>query len=1093
MTPSQLQNSASDPTVSAWVAASAGSGKTKVLTDRVLRLLLAGNDSSKILCLTYTRNAAAEMQNRIAKKLSDWATISDEELSNQLKNIDSDDEHSRIEARKLFAKMLDTPDGLKIMTIHSFCQSLLKRFPIEAGVSPEFQVMDELRTADFIEQARIEVLSDPSMSETLNHIANYCSEDKFKETINEITGHLPDFSNFFQSSSEAQRRSLYEKAFSLPRNTTFETLTDNYFKKMDSNTIEKCINDLESSSSKTSVERGFYLEQFFNDHSKILEYGCLAFLTSEEKKRKNLTTKDVEHLEEDLKNEQDRFYDYYQQIKSLNLIDANLDILKVGEAICQKYIRLKRETSQMDYDDLIHKTLGLLNNPDSVAWVMYKLDKGIDHILVDEAQDTSPVQWKIIQALTSEFFSGNGANEKHRTLFVVGDKKQSIYSFQGAEPDKFTEMQKEFQEKVEHACFKWRNVPMNTSFRSAPGIIHSVNELLQIPEMQQGVVELGQELKKYEHSAFREGEGGQVELFDPFIREKQTELDSYEAPATTLQKEKTPIIQAAEAVAEKIKELIEQEHRLPNGNQICPRDIMVLVRRRDNFVDALTRELKARNIPVSGSDRLCITQHIAVEDLMSLGDFVLLPSDELTLATILRSPLCNLTEIELYDICIDRNKPLFYSLKDKAKADPNSKYNQVFQFLNTMLDKAGTFSPFEFYSYVLQLKMKDFVARLGIQVIDPLEEFLNKTLEYDYENMPSLQLFLRDLRNQETFIKRDFETGINEVRIMTVHASKGMEAPVIFLPDTCRYTYKRNNIQWGDNLPIWLPTKDFETIHSKKVNEIQKEKALEEYHRLLYVAVTRASDQLYIYGYAGVNGKTTGCWYSLLEQMLEKHTDETGHKIYIEQITNKKDSQTENVSRESNEVELPVWIQINAPKEDPLSKPLAPSRQKNKTQYKSPLKIDNQATKRGTLIHKMLEVLPNYEKDQQGEVAQKLLKLYRYEGNENLVDYVLKILQDKKFYPLFTPQSQSEVPITGITDEGQVVSGVIDRLAVSETEVLIVDYKSNQNVPPEGHIPVNYMEQVKLYAELVQKIYPNKKIRPFIMWTDEARLDEVFL
>lgn len=1092
MTPSQLQNTASDPTVSAWVAASAGSGKTKVLTDRVLRLLLAGNDPSKILCLTYTRNAAAEMQNRLAKRLSDWATISDEDLSKQLEQIDSNDENSRIEARKLFAKMLDTPDGLKIMTIHSFCQSLLKRFPIEAGVSPEFQVMDELRTADFIEQARIEVLSDSNYAETLNHIASYCSEDKFNETINEITAHLPNFINFFETYLEHQQRSVYEKAFSLPKNATVEKLLIKYLKQTDTDKLTSCITELQASTKKSSQERGIYLNNAFTtDSENLIKWCCLAFLTKDGGKLKTLTTKDVEDIDPQLRNEQDRFYDFYQQIKSIKLLEANLDILKIGEAICKKYVNLKHETSQMDYDDLIHKTMGLLKNPDSVAWVMYKLDKGIDHILVDEAQDTSPVQWKIIQALTSEFFSGDGANEKHRTIFVVGDKKQSIYSFQGAEPDKFTKMQKYFQEKVEQACFKWRNVPMNTSFRSASGIINSVNELLQIPEMQQGVLEEYQDYKDYEHSAFRRGQGGIVELFDPVIREKQSEDDEYTAPTTTRSTEKTPIVQTAEDIAEKIKYLIENENRLPNGNRICPRDIMVLVRRRNDFVDALTRELKARNIPVSGSDRLFITQHIAVEDLMSLGDFVLFPSDELSLATILRSPLCNLTETELYDVCIDRNKPLYFSLKDKAEANPNSKYNQAFQFLKQIFDKAGTCTPFEFYSYVLQLKMKDFIARLGIQAIDPIEEFLNKALEYDYDNMPSLQLFLRDLRSQETSIKRDFETGINEVRIMTVHASKGMEAPVVFLPDTCRYTYQRNTIQWDTNIPIWLPAKEFETSYSEQINEFEKQKAVEEYHRLLYVAVTRASDQLYIYGYAGVNGKSEGCWHSLLEQMLEKHIDETGHKIYVEPVNQKWKPFDQNVSRESNVVDLPEWTQKNAPKESPLSKPLAPSRQKNKTQYKSPLKIDNQATKRGTLIHKMLEVLPNYEN--QTEAAEKLLKLYRYEGDENLVDYVLKILQDKKFYPLFTPQSQSEVPITGITDSGQVVSGVIDRLAISDREVLIVDYKSNQTVPPEGHLPSGYVEQVKLYAELVQKIYPDKKIRPFILWTDEARLDEVFL
>ncbi|MCQ2966180.1 MAG: double-strand break repair helicase AddA [Alphaproteobacteria bacterium] len=1091
-TPSELQNEASDPKVSAWVAASAGSGKTKVLTDRVLRLLLAGNNPSKILCLTYTRNAAAEMQNRIAKKLSDWAIISDEELSEQLKKIDSDDENSRIEARKLFAKMLDTPDGLKIMTIHSFCQSLLKRFPVEAHVSPEFQVMDEIKTADLIEQAKTTILNDTAISETLDLIANYCSEENFNKTINEITGHLPDFIRFFDLYPENQRRFLYEQAFSLPKNATLESLSTDFLNKTDLEKMKDCIETLQLSQKKSSQERGNVLKQaFFEQKESILEFGKQAFLTKEGKKtaESRIVTNDVSEIKPYLLAEQEKFFEFYQQCKSLDLIKVNLDLLKIGEVLCKKYIELKNVNSQMDYDDLIHKTLDLLKNKDSVDWVMYKLDKGIDHLLVDEAQDTSPVQWKIIQALTSEFFSGNSAKENHRTLFVVGDKKQSIYSFQGAEPNEFANMQKYFQDKVEQACFTWRNVPMNTSFRSAPVIITAVNNLLKNPEMQSGVVDINQD---YKHFAFREKEGGCVEIFKPFISEKQTENDIYEAPIKKQQTKKISMVQAAEAIAEKIKDLLEQENRLPNGKRICPRDIMVLVRRRNNFVEALTRELKAKNIPVSGSDRLCITQHIAVEDLMSLGDFVLLPSDNLTLATVLRSPLCNLTESELYDICIDRKQPLYYALKDKATENP--KYNQVFQFLTTMLNKVGTCSPFEFYSYVLQLKMKDFIARLGIQVIDPLEEFLNKALEYDYDNMPSLQLFLRDLRSQESYIKRDFESGINEVRIMTVHASKGMEAPIVFLPDTCRFTYQRDIIQWTENLPIWLPAASYATKYSDEVNLKNRQKSIEEYHRLLYVAVTRASDQLYIYGYAGTKGKSKECWYDLLKQMFKpEDIDEDEHGIYIEQMEQAHEPLEENVSRESNEASLPDWTQKNAPKDDPLSKPLSPSKQENETQYQSPLKVDNPATKRGTLIHKMLEVLPNYEGEEQIEAAQKLLKLYRYDGDENLVEYVLKILRDKQFYPLFTPQSQSEVPITGITDSNQVVSGVIDRLAVSETEVLIVDYKSNQKVPAPGNLPSGYVKQVSLYAELVQKIYPDKKIRPFILWTDEARLDEVFL
>lgn len=1122
--PNELQRTAAAPDASAWVAASAGSGKTKVLSDRVLNLLLDGTPPEKILCLTFTRTAAAEMANRITEILARWATAEESALEADLTALSgkTPDAKTTEKAKRLFARLLDAPGGMNIMTIHGFCQSLLKRFPVEAGVSPQFDVLDEQGASELIERAEEDVLSRPEFADPLDTVSAMTTEDGFASVLKDMTFHLRETEELARRcpTEEALKRE-YAKAFGLPEDASEESLTAD-FCRLDAsreNAMRTAAAILAAGTGVTDKKNAMNIEEFLNaNESKRKENWrkyARCFLTADFSKiRDGLTHKGTEAAEDTMREEAARVLAFCDALKSATLLKASLALVRIGIAVMRRYAELKNERSVADYDDLIAAARRLLEKSGAAAWVLFKLDGGIDHILVDEAQDTSPDQWAVVRALAEEFFAGDGARRSDRTIFAVGDKKQSIYSFQGADPDEFERMRAFFRKKAEDAGKKWHDVPMYISFRSTPAVIELVNRTLKNPEAARGVLNDGEDAT---HLSRRKGQAGLIEIWPP---EKAAEGDTPEIYTKPVEQivVKNASTRLAEKIAKKIAAMINAKERLPSlGRPIRAGDVLILVRRRNAFVEELSRALKALNIPVSGVDRLKITSHIAVKDLAVLGDFLLLPENDLALATVLRSPLCNVSEDDLFKLAYDRKNQTLLTRLAAYKSEPETALGKAYVFLSDLLNRADKMRPFELYSYVLGAcgKKKAFLSRLGYQAADALDEFLSLALNRDEAEAPSLQNFLKYLRKNEIEIKRDpDQKNFDAVRIMTVHASKGLQAPVVFLPDTRQY--KKHSPSFfilnGKNIPVWVPKAPFRNAEAQKTTDELNAKEKEEYNRLLYVALTRAADRLYLCGWDGKNKPPAGNWYDMVRSslILENDGDKTVYAatevndpmfdepvLRIESPQTAAEKTSENVSATLPEKEIPACLLRPAPDEPIPPKPLAPSRPDDEDpSFLSPLMPDREkAVKRGLMIHTLLETLPFVASKERKAAAERLAEKRMPDATaaerSKIVSDVMNILEHPEFSFLFSADSLAEVPVSGLAN-GRIVSGRIDRLAVTETEVLAADYKSNRAVPKSAaETPEPYLAQARAYADVLKKIWPDKKIRSFLIWTEETRLTEI--
>lgn len=1138
--PNDLQRKAADPDASAWVAASAGSGKTKVLSDRVLNLLLTGTPPEKILCLTFTRTAAAEMANRIAGRLAKWASEEDADLIKELTDLAGTppDSEKIAQARRLFARLLDTAGGLKVTTLHGFCQSLLKRFPLEAGVSPQFDILDELGAKELIAQAQSTVLSDPSNEDDLDTITAVTKEDAFLDVLTEMTAHLSDLKRInAHFSSEREMIAAYEKRLDLPAGSTAESLKKDFCRLSEErrNDLKAAADVLSASSKKTDKKTADGIYPFLaadeQDRLNFLNNYLLSFLTKSNTIRSSLTCKESEDALPALEAEAEEALILVKQVKNAENLRVSLALFRIGSAILNEYTVLKENRSIMDYDDLITATKALLNGSGAAAWVLFKLDGGIDHILVDEAQDTSPDQWAIIKALADEFFAGEGLRRTNRTLFAVGDKKQSIFSFQGAVPEEFENMHRFFKEKVENAQKKWNDVPMYISFRSVPAVIDAVNFVLQNPPARNGIAEDDEDVT---HISWRKGQAGLMELWPT---EKTQEDDTEKAFTKPVERvfSQTSSARLAAKIAQKIANMISSGEKLESEDRpIRAGDILILVRRRNEFITDLSRELKIRGVSVAGVDRLKITSHIAVKDLMALGDVLLLPQDDLSLATVLRSPLCGISaddlseedwakakrldmpldgvsEKDLFTLAYGRGEITLFERLKTYEDKPETPLGKAYLFIKDLLSKVDKMRPYELYSYILGPlgKQKAFVSRLGVQALDALDEFLSLTLKHDQSEPPSLQNFLNSLRQNEVEIKRDPEQSGDVVRIMTVHAAKGLQAPVVFLPDTRQMTFFSPKTFWiketdgtSDDLFFWSPKAEWRTDLIRDEIDALKEKDKREYNRLLYVALTRAADRLYVTGW-DKKKCPEGNWYDLIKDGLATKAQEVKTELFdepvlrlrsLQEVAPKREEQT---STAHKTVPLPEWIAAPAPAEPTPPRPLAPSRPDiEEPACLSPLTQGRiSAIKRGKIVHALLEILPNYDEKDRLKAAERLISLQMPETGEDerkkIIGSVLSLMNAPETADLFTASSLAEVPVSGVVND-RVINGQIDRISISDMEIRLIDYKTGHSVPESVEkTPVAYLRQMAAYKAVMEKIYPDRKIRCFLLWTEAPELVEI--
>ncbi|MCW5731492.1 MAG: double-strand break repair helicase AddA [Alphaproteobacteria bacterium] len=1107
------QRLASDPAASVWVAANAGAGKTHVLVNRVLRLLLAGSPVQRILCLTFTKAAAAEMANRLHRELGRWANLDDTALTDEIFRLGvaavRPEELQR--ARRLFATTLEAPGGLKIQTIHAFCQSLLSRFPLEAGLAPHFQVLDERSRADLLGEARAGVLADAGedgnaeLAAALSELVVTLDEESFATMMEALAGARGRMRRALDHCGGDLERLLAETASRLRIDPTAsrESLLADAIRALPMADLRRAAAALARSASvedqKRAARLGVWLGAAEPDAADFPHYAA-AFLRQDGAPLARLATKAA--LADDgaiagiLAAEQTRILDLTERLGAVETFRRTASLWRLARAVLDRLEEMKRAAAAVDYDDLILTTRALLQSA-GAAWVLYKLDGGIDHVLVDEAQDTSPDQWAVVAALAEEFFAGEGARERGRTLFAVGDEKQSIYSFQGAEPAMFGRMRDHFETAARDADLPWRAVGLDRSFRSSPAVLAAVDRVFADPAAAAGVVFDDRPVR---HEANRAGDAGRVEVWPLVEPAEEAEPEPWDAPLDQLT-QATPMARLAQKIARRVRGWIGREILESRGRTVRAGDIMILVRRRNRFFEEMIRALKAHGVPVAGADRMLLGEQLAVLDLVALGHFLLLPEDDLTCASVLKGPLFGLSDEALTRLAAGREGSLWRALRrDGAHAG-------LVAELEGLRARADLLSPFDLYADLLgrgggRLRI---VARLGPEANDPIDEFLNLALEHERAHAPSLEGFLHWLARAETEIKRDLEVRADAVRVMTVHGAKGLEANIVILPDTTSLPDGRQEPQilWHAEpepaLPLWSPSRRHDDPAAARLRAAAAEARLEEYRRLLYVAMTRARDRLYVCGWKGERQVPSGCWYHLIERTLLPGAAqvmlEDGEEVW--RHASVQAAPVVPAGREAaapSSVPLPDWWHRPPPAEPVPSRPLMPSRpEDDEPAAQSPLGPDQGwRFRRGRILHRLLQSLPDLPEVEREAAAGAYLSEPRHgldaPERETLLAEVMAVLRHPDLEGLFGAGSAAEVPLAGLVN-GRAIAGQVDRLLVTDRKVLVADFKSNRPPPLQpANVARAYLQQMAQYLALLRRIYPDREVTAVLVWTDGPRV-----
>ena len=1192
-----LQSLASNPKYNVWVGASAGTGKTKVLTERVMRLLLPSKTREatppdRILCITFTKAAAAEMASRIQKSLSKWISLSDEKLYEELQTLTDEEPTPELikEARRLFARVVDHGNRLKIMTIHSFCESVLGRFPIEAGLSPDFSVIDEREAKETLQTIIDDILDgeelvqdNAALSESLRLLALRLNTEQFQDLMEKLIKERSAFAKFIGSHGgiAGAIKAIYDNSTLAETDYEPEDCLSNYYHEFDFDFIERAY-DCFITSTKNDDQKSFNAIQGLLDiqkkegnthkHHAFLNATCALFLTKDRKKeRSNLANKDLieefPEIMEKLNLLKEDFLAFYDRYKQSLQLEATKAMVIFGYIVLESYEAEKRHHMKLDFDDLISYTVKLLQDSDSAAWVLYKIDGGIDHILLDEAQDTSLDQWSVISAISEEFFSGEGRyeGEVNRTIFVVGDEKQSIYSFQKADPKRFAKQRDHYQAKLKALGRGLVKVPLSKSFRSTTAVLETVDNIFNLSWVKNGVT-LDHE-EQIKHFIHRQKQTGCFEVWPLALSKELENEDAKKKKDAKVKKTDewvlpTGIVESQNAddrlankIALTISNWIRDKKILNAKNRpIQAGDIMILLRSRGSLMGRIVKSLKRYAIPVAGIDRIKMNDEIAIKDLIALANTSLLRIDDLTLATVLKSPFIKLSEDELMTLSLARlenNRSLW------AQLAKTKKYEHIAHYLQKLQILAQEKRAYEFFSTVLERPCPAsersgyhaLYAQLGQECYDPLSEFLNLCLSYEQNHNSFVQKFIDWFEGDDDDIKRDAEADTqNQVRIMTVHGSKGLQAPIVFLADAAKYSAKGGSKQeslfWTQNegnddiksaCPLWVPNADLRSRNSNNLKDNKELKDDEEYRRLLYVALTRAEDHVIVTGTLGKKEKLSDqSWYGMILKYAEetpifkensffttKELD-TGdnqkfwssnmsliwHDDYTHEDDNMRHPPQQADNNDTDSDVLPNWL-LTPPKAEPSpTYPLSPSNldEEKETLALSPLKTrdENNRFLRGTLLHNLLQFLPEMPQEKQFDAAQRFIyKKWNAEMPEaqhistktvsNWAQEIMDVLNHADFRDVFGENSRAEVPLSGLIQSKNkghyVLSGQIDRLVIKEKEILIVDFKTNRPAAETlDDIPRPYLKQMALYCDALSAIYPEKTIKTAILWTHICKL-----
>lgn len=1127
------QRQAADPRKNVFVAANAGSGKTRVLVDRVIRILLAQPvpRPDKIICLTYTKAAASEMQTRLFERLGAWSVMDDEALVTALDNLDGTPAARSPEflarARRLFAQALETPEGLKVQTIHAFCERLLRRFPVEAQIAPGYDMIDDQTRAQLVEQIKSTLFA-RALAEPNGALAGAINAAAARNAQSAVT-ELLDWACYSSHRVMADGGNAADNLrahFEFKASDTTDSLLRAAHSATDFALLRSIVADLNDKAANVKLA-GVLLPMLEapDDFERFKAY-YEALLTKDGAMSAALSTgPDVgavygsRNSKAGYGPEGSRLAALNEQLREMAMVELTNIIFTLAVPAAKLYDTLKTQRRLLDFSDLIEKARVLLVDSESREWVRYKLDQGADHVLVDEAQDTAGDQWAIIDALTAEFGATMG---DERTRFAVGDEKQSIYGFQGAEPELFLAQGRQTDLKNPAA---FEAVALQHSFRSAREVLKIVDAIFKDCGAAKQIYSVPPAGDIAGHQAIRTDQG-RVELW-PLTRVPEGgEIDNaWDAPVDELAEDSSRE-QAAKIIAKSVAKWLSEgqavwDVKAKSLRAMRPGDIMILMRSRSDVFHAIIRNLKKEGVAVAGADRLKLPDNIGVQDLVSLGKFLALPDDDLSLAELLRSPIFGLPEEALVALAIEREGTLF----EAVTAAPFPEVLEVRGTLNKWITWSRSLAPYEFYARVLAYVFKDgtsvmarFERRLGAEARDPIEAFLSRALEHQRRGAPSLDGFIHEFETYQSELKREADSGGDEVRVMTVHGAKGLESPVVILPDTYDIPADKGKALVPQDLP--------ELGYTARISKGARPASLSgvynrrdgdmtgEYLRLLYVAMTRAETRLIFCGYeTGGRSKELkakdGSWYQWMErgfaalgdEVREEPHDQFGAiQVYGAGISNLT-AHTDILSQ----TDIPDWAKRPPVADGPPPRHVTPSHllagDDAGPPSRSPLDIarsGHDRFERGRRIHKLLEILPDIEMARRRDVAQQFLSA-RADMSAGeitaMMDEIFTVLDHEDFAHIFAPGSQAEVSLAGQADglpADIYINAQVDRITVTDTEVWIVDYKSNRPAPqnPEDVASI-YIAQMAAYRALARSIYPRKSVHCALLWTDQARLMEL--
>ncbi len=1121
------QSQAADPVVHASLSASAGTGKTQVLTARVLRLLLKGARPESILCLTFTKAAAAEMANRIGARLSMWVRLKNSELATDLLALgEPNDPVTLKKARQLFAAVLDCPGGLRIQTIHAFAQSLLAAFPAEAGIVPGFQPIEGRAEQELVRRTLADLMAgaEEQGNETLicdvQLLSRRLGEGGAVEYL-QACARKPEAMAALGSLDSIEPR--IREMLKLPTGSAEDFLAANCADdSFDCDLLQAIAAANRRWGKPTGVGVIERIERWLAmapaARAAALPDLALVVFTGSGGPRK--ASAGQIKADPDYVRHSERLA---QRVGELLAIQRGAKLaadiaagLRAGQAFAAAYARAKRAAGVADFNDLIDWTRRLLAEPGMGEWVRFKLDRQVDHVLVDEAQDTNEAQWEIIAHLVDEYFSGSSESEaRFRTLFMVGDFKQAIYGFQGSNPERFHHMRDKFKARAEalsgdEAAREFRDLSIAASFRSAQPVLDVVDAMIATV----GAQALALREAPPAHRAHHAGRPGEVELWQPFAA-GQSPDDSEEGEERWISLRDRDY---ADSLAERIHYMIEQAPVLGStGRPLTPGDILVLVRSRGELASLLVARLFAAGVPVAGVDRLHLHEPLAVQDLLAAVKFAVQPSDDLSLACLLVSPLIGWDQEQLRDLAYDRKGiSLWRALRQRADKSPP--LLAAHDALAELLRIADFTTPSRFLEAILSGPLqgrRKLYGRLGLAARDAIDELVNSAIEFERGETASLDRYLAWFSRGTVDVQRDPGAPANEVRVMTVHGAKGLEAPVVIVADATGDPARLGrtpialdyDINGAGAVPLLRPRKDERCPPFEQLILDEEARDLEEHWRLLYVALTRAADRLIVSGVQpkekkdGSDPRPLNSWHRIVEQAMgavrAEPVDQGKWGVALRFAAG--GAVRERKRREPTgqpPIPLPLWAHSLAPVEERPPRPLAPSKiTEDDEAAPPPSAAMRAAAHRGTLIHALLERLVAMEPEARRDSARRWLerggRVEDQGERDEIAGQVCGILSHPEFAPLFGPDSLAEAPIAATLPDGLVVAGTVDRLLVEPDRVSVIDFKTGRVPTSEDQVPQAHRNQMRAYSDALAVIFPGRAIRSALLYTGGPRLIEL--